>query len=121
MRWLYVTAGLLSASFCLVAWIYLRDRDTSSWRPPERQLVRVDAAVTLTALSGADCRSGCTAELLGRTRSHRWLVRVTVRGRAQCLQINLDTFAVSQQHGLSGVQPSRCAFHSSADSIRFRG
>ncbi len=109
MRWLGVTAGLLSASLCLVVWIYLRDRDTSNWRPPERQLARVDATAALTALSGAEpCRSGCAAELLGRTQPHRWLVRVTVRGRPQCLQIDLDTFAFSRQHGLSGVQPSRC-------------
>jgi hypothetical protein len=30
MRWLYVTLALLSASVCLVTWVYLRDRDSSS-------------------------------------------------------------------------------------------
>jgi hypothetical protein len=108
MRWLYLTIGLLGASACLIAWIYLRDRDPSSWRPPERQMVRADAAATLAALSGGGCRSGCATELLGRTRQHRWLVRITVRGRRQCLQIDPYTFALSQEHGLSGVWPSRC-------------
>ncbi len=110
MRWFYLTAVLLSASLGLVAWIYLRDRDTSNWRPPERQIAHADATAALTALGGVDCRFGCATELLDRTQSHRWLVRITVRGRPQCLQIDLDTFAVSQQHGLSGVQLSPCVF-----------
>jgi hypothetical protein len=109
MRWLCATVCLLSASFCLIAWVYLRDRDPSSWRPPEGQLARVDAAATLAALRGPDCRAGCTEELLGRIHPSHWLARITVRGRPQCVQIDLDTFASSQQHGLSGVQPSRCA------------
>jgi hypothetical protein len=109
MRWLYATVCLLGASVCLIAWVYLRDRDPSSWRPPEGQLARVDAKATLAALQGPVCRAGCTSELLGRVRTDRWLARITVRGRAQCVQIDLDTFASSEQHGLSGVQPSRCA------------
>jgi hypothetical protein len=107
MRWLCVTVGLLTASLCLVAWIYLRDRDTSGWRLPERQIVRADAAVALAAFGGGDCRSGCAAELLGHTQPHRWLVRITVRGRSQCLQLDPSVFAVIP-HGLAGVQPSRC-------------
>jgi hypothetical protein len=108
MRWLGVTAGLLAASASLVAWVYLRDRDTSGWRLPERQIVRADTAATLTAFAGPDCRPGCAAQLLGRTQPHRWLVRITVRGRSLCLQIDPDVFAVSPR-GLDGVQPSRCA------------
>jgi hypothetical protein len=108
MRWLSLTVCLLSVSACLVAWVYLRDRDTSDWRPPESQLAYADAARALAALSGTGCRSGCATELVGHTRSHSWLVRVTVRGRAQCLQIDLYTFGLSPQRGLSGVQPSGC-------------
>jgi hypothetical protein len=107
MRWLCVTLGLLATCVCLVAWIYLRDRNTN-WQPPEPQLARVDATAVLTKLTDGYCRSGCAAEVLGHTRSHRWLVRITVRGQPQCLQIDLDTFATSRQHGLSGVQPSHC-------------
>jgi hypothetical protein len=33
MRWLLATIALLAASACLVAWIYLRDRDTSQPLP----------------------------------------------------------------------------------------
>jgi len=111
MKWLYVTIGLLTAYVCLVGWIYLRDRDTSNYRPPgltERQLALVDATTTLEQLAGADCRSDCAAELLARAEAEHWLIRITVKGWPQCLQINLDTFAMSQQHGLSSVQPSRC-------------
>jgi hypothetical protein len=44
MRWLYVTIALLATSACLVAWLYLRDRDTN-WRPPpEQQLTFVRRA-----------------------------------------------------------------------------
>jgi hypothetical protein len=108
MRWLCATVCLLSVSAGLIAWVYLRDRDPSSWRPPEGQLARVDARATLAALQGPDCRRGCASELLGRIQTDRWLARVTIRGHAQCVQIDLDTFASSELHGLSGVQPSRC-------------
>jgi hypothetical protein len=109
MRWLGVTLGLLSACVGLVAWIYLRDRDTANWRLPERQLATADAARTLAAFDGADCGQRCTVKLVGHIDSHHWLVRITVQGRSQCLQLDLATFATDQRHGLTGVQPSRCA------------
>jgi hypothetical protein len=114
MRWLCATVGLLIVSLCLLGWIFLRDRDTSSWQPPEHQLAQVDANNVLNVLGGA-CPAGCPTRLLGlhRTKSHHWLMRITVSRKTQCLEINLDTFAVSQQRGLSGVKPSRCALHSS--------
>jgi hypothetical protein len=106
MRWLYVTIGLLATCACLIGWIYLRDRNTS-WRPPEQQTARADATVANDIL-GANCRSFCATELLGQTGAHRWLVRVTRRGRPECLEIDVATFVVSQQHGLVGVSPRRC-------------
>jgi hypothetical protein len=111
MKWLYVTIGLLATSVCLVGWIYLRDRNTSSYLPPpltERQLAHVDATATLNHLAGADCRSHCAAELLARTKAEHWLIRITVKGHPRCLQINLNTFTVSQPSDLTGVRPSRC-------------
>jgi hypothetical protein len=105
MRWLYVTVGLLATCACLIGWIYLRDRDTS-WRPPEQQTARADATIA-NDLRGADCRSSCATELLGRTGPHRWLVRVTLRGRAECLEIDVATFATSPRHGLVGASPRR--------------
>jgi hypothetical protein len=108
MRWFYATIGLLLMSSCLTAWVYLRDRDTN-WRLPEPQLAQADAALTLNnALDGADCRSDCAAEVLGRNGSHRWLVRIIVGQRSRCVLINLDIFTYIPQHGLYGVQPSRC-------------
>jgi hypothetical protein len=38
MRWLLATIALLAASACLVAWIYLRDRDTSQPLPQSSHL-----------------------------------------------------------------------------------
>jgi len=110
MRWLYLTLGLLATSVCLVGWIYLRDRDTSSALPPapaERQVAQTAANTTLNELGGGDCGSDC-ATVLGRTQPHQWLVRITVKGHPRCLQIDLDTFTVSYPHRLSGVRPSRC-------------
>jgi hypothetical protein len=109
MRWLAATVGLLCASAGVIAWVYLRDRDTASWRPPEAQFARVAGADTLAALDPARCRTGCGVEVLSRRAPGRWLVRVRVvpRGRPQCLQIDLETFAVGRV-GLSGVRPGRC-------------
>jgi hypothetical protein len=108
MRWLGVTLGLLGACVCLVAWIYLRDRDASQQRLPERQIATADAARTLAAFGGADCGGRCAVKLVGRIDSHHWLVRITVRGHSQCLQLDLATFATDQRHGLVGVKPSHC-------------
>jgi len=109
MKWLYVTIGLLTTCVCLVGWIYLRDRDTN-WRPPEPQLARADATVALGELPRRDCRHGCQTKVLGGTGPHRWLVRITVKGRTRCIQINLDTITANR-HRVAGVQPSRCASH----------
>lgn len=109
MRWLGVTLGLLGACVCLVTWVYLRDRDTSQWRLPERQIASADAARTLAAFDGAGCGQGCAVKLVERLDSHHWLVRITVRGRSQCLRLDLATFATGQRHGLAGVEPSGCA------------
>jgi hypothetical protein len=117
MKWLYVTLVLLTSSVCLVGWIYLRDRDTSSYLPPqpsERQRALADSSTTLVVLNEGDCHSHCRIELLGHTQPDHWLVRINVKGRSHCLQIDLDTFLVSQKHGFSGVQslqPSRCDLH----------
>ncbi len=108
MRWLGVTVGLLCASACLLAWVYLRDRDTADWRPPARQLAGADARATAAALAGASCDAGCATELLAHTSSGVWLVRLDLRRRRpQCLRIDPDTFA-SGPHGLSGVRAARC-------------
>ncbi len=110
MTWLYLTLGLLATSVCLVLWIYLRDRDTSSYLPPgptERQLAQIDATVMLNPLAGAHCLPDCTAKLLDRTKPEHWLIRITIKGHPQCLQINLYTFRITPQ-GLIGVQPTPC-------------
>ena len=107
MRWLGVTVALLAATLALVGWVYLRDRDTANWRPPEAQAVHVDARVALAALEGPECPRGCRARVLSRVRPEYWLVRITLRGRPRCLQIDLDAFAIGQ-YGLVGAQPSRC-------------
>jgi hypothetical protein len=57
MRWLCVTVGLLAASLCLLTWVYLRDRDTSSWWPPERQIVGVDTVRALATPGDAGGRT----------------------------------------------------------------
>ena len=108
MRWLGVTIGLLAASLSLVAWVYLRDRDASPWHPSERPIARADATAALAAFGGHGCYSDCAAELLERRQPGRWLVRITARGQTHCLQIDLETFAVSSTRGLAGVQPTRC-------------
>lgn len=113
MRWLALTAGLLCASLLLVTWVYLRDRDTASWRPPEAQLARADARTAFAVIGGVRCRPGCGAQVIGQLRPQRWLVRLTLRGRPQCLRIDLDTFATGPR-GLSGLQPSGCGLATAA-------
>jgi hypothetical protein len=107
MRWLLVTLALLASSAGLLGWIYLRDRDTH-WQPSEPQLAYAAAEGTLSELGGAGCNVGCSAEVLTNPAPHRWLARITVKGEARCVQIDLQTFTVDGPHGLGGVEPSRC-------------
>jgi hypothetical protein len=107
MRWLLLTLVLLSSSAGLLGWIYLRDRDTH-WRPPEAQLASSAAEGALSELGGAGCTVGCSAKVLANPAPHRWLARITVRGRSSCVQIDLRAFTVNGPHGLTGVEPSRC-------------
>jgi hypothetical protein len=107
MRWLALTASLLAACVGLVGWVYLRDRYSSQWRLPERQIASVDAARTLEAFAGG-CGRRCEVRLLGRGGHSEWVIRLTVSGRAQCLRLDLTTFATDQPHRLAGVSPNRC-------------
>ncbi len=107
MRWLFVTLVLLASSAGLLGWVYLRDRDTS-WRPPEPQLASAAAEGALSELGGAGCSTGCSAEVLANPAPHRWIARITVRGRSRCVLIDLRIFTVNGPHGLGGVSPHPC-------------
>ena len=102
MRWLGVTLGLLGACVCLVAWIYLRDRDASH-SVCRNASSRQPTPPARSPHSEAPIAVGrCAVKLVGRIDSHHWLVRITVRGHSQCLQLDLATFATDQRHGLVG-------------------
>ncbi len=106
MRWLAATVALLAASAGLLAWVYLRDRDTSGWQAQEAALAREDAA---RAVGGGSCRQDCRAGLLAQTGPHRWLVSVAFDGRRQCLEVDPNEFTVSSSEGDTGVAPARCS------------
>jgi hypothetical protein len=107
MRWLLLTLLLLAGSAGLLGWVYLRDRDTH-WQPSEPQLAYAAAEGTLSELGGAGCTVGCSAEALTRLAPHRWLARITVKGKTRCVQIDLLIFTIYGPHGLKGVTPHRC-------------
>lgn len=73
MKWLYATIALLTMCVCLVAWVYLRDRDTN-WRLTEHQITRTNSTAVRSRNSADDCRSGCVPQLPGIVRSHRRLL-----------------------------------------------
>lgn len=107
MRWFFLTLALLACSAGLLGWVYLRDRDTH-WRPPEPQLASAAAEGALSELGGAGCSAGCSAEVLANPAPHRWLARITVRGRTRCVQIDLRIFSLHGPHSPVGVEPHRC-------------
>jgi hypothetical protein len=108
MRWLAVTAALLTASACLVAGIYFRDRDATDWRLPERTVAQTDADAVLTALVGGNCHASCGVELLGSPRPHHWVARIKARSETQCFEIDVETFGWARQRGLSGIEAVSC-------------
>lgn len=107
MKWLVVTIGLLGATAALVAWIYLRDRDTANWRPPERSLAYGDT-VTARDVMSFPCGGRCSVTVLGNPVPHRWLTRIASPWRARCYEIDVDTFEVSQQSGMTGIHAVGC-------------
>ena len=113
MRWLAVTVALLVASAGLVLGIYVRDRDTS-WRPAPHAAADFDARMVMTYVAGPDCGKRCSYELLGNPQTNHWLARIVDRSRAQCVDIDLLSFATSEAHGVSGVTPVACGSVSAA-------
>lgn len=105
MRWLAATAALLAASAGLIAWVYLRDRDTSGWQAQEAVLAREDA---VTAVGVGLCHKGCRVRLLAQTGLHRWLIDVAAGGHRQCLEVDPNRFTISSREGDTGVTPAHC-------------
>jgi hypothetical protein len=108
VRWLAVTAVLLTASAALVAGIFLRDRD-ASWRPPPRMAADYDAGRVLTYVAGPDCGRRCSYRLLANPRDGHWLARIVDRSRTECVDINLDKFDINQSQGIAGIALINCA------------
>jgi hypothetical protein len=108
MRWLAVTAVLLGASAALIAGIYLRDRDASSWRPPPRTAADFDARTILTYVAGPDCGHRCSYKLVANPRDNHWLARIVDRSRTECVDINLNKFGIDASHGIAGIALISC-------------
>lgn len=107
MRWLAATIVLLGASVALVAGIYLRDRD-ASWQPPQRVAADFDAHWVLTYVAGPTCGKRCSYKVLAHPRADHWLARIVDRSRAECVDINVRSFGVSDAHGIAGIKVIDC-------------
>ncbi|HEX3691132.1 MAG TPA: hypothetical protein VHV28_15640 [Solirubrobacteraceae bacterium] len=107
MKWLAATLALLAASAALVGGIFLRDR-SSSWRLPPRQAAQVDALKVLNFIAGPGCGSRCSYRVVSHPRPDHWLALIVDRSRPHCVDINVQTFAISPQNGMSGMQRIGC-------------
>jgi hypothetical protein len=108
MRWLAATLALLAAGAALVAGIYLRDR-SSAWRLPPRQAAQVDAQKVLMFIAGPGCGSRCSYRVVSHPRPDHWLALIVDRSRPHCVDINVQTFAISAEQGMSGMERIDCA------------
>jgi hypothetical protein len=115
MRWLAVTLALLSASAVLVGGIYLRDRDTA-WRLPPHRAADFDARMVLTYVAGPDCGRRCSYKLLANPGKNHWLARIVDRSRAECVDIDVDRFGISESHGIAGITMINCRSLPAADT-----
>jgi hypothetical protein len=107
MKWLAATIVLLAASAALVLGIFLRDRDTA-WQPPPRAAANFDAMRVMTYVAGPTCGTRCSYEVLANPRANHWLARIVDRSRAECVDIDVDSFDVSGAHGISGIRVIDC-------------
>jgi hypothetical protein len=107
MRWLAATLVLLGACAALVIGIYLRDRDTS-WRPPPRTEADFDARMVLNFVAGPTCGRRCSYEVLANPRNNHWVARIVDRSRAECVDIDVEKFGITGEHGISGIRLISC-------------
>lgn len=106
MRWLAATLVLLSASAALVAGIYFRDRDPSSWLPPPRTAATLDVKTILLAIH---CPEGvCSYRLVSNPRPDHWVARIFNGTTTQCFDINLRDFDVTETRGVTGATLVGC-------------
>lgn len=109
MRWLAATLALLTASAALVVGIYLRDRSTS-WRLPPRQAAQADAHMMLLNIAGPYCGARCSYRMIGHPQADHWVARIVDRSHPpRCVDINIQKFDVSSEHGVSGIKLVSCA------------
>jgi hypothetical protein len=105
MRWLGLTIILLAASVALVVGIYVRDRETSNWLPPQRKAANSDVRTMLLQMR---CGGQCTYKLVDNPRPDHWLARIDNGSTIECFDINLLVFDTSHSHGVSGVAAIPC-------------
>lgn len=108
MRWLAATLALLTASAALVVGIYLRDRSTS-WRLPPRQAAQVDALKVLNFIAGPGCGRTCSSRVVAHPRPDHWWALIVDRSRPHCVDINVQTFSISPERGMSGMERISCS------------
>jgi hypothetical protein len=107
MRWLAATLALLCASAALVAGIYFRDRDPSSWLPPPRTAATLDVKTILLAIH---CPAGvCSYRLVSNPRPDHWVARIFNGTTTQCFDIDLLAFDVTETHGVTGATLVGCS------------
>ncbi len=108
MKWLGVTVALLAASAFLVAWIYMRDRHVTNWLESDAARAHQDARTVLSALEGYHCHKGCDYRVVDHSSGSHWLARIDVPWSTRCFEIDVNTFAFSPEHGLSGIEQVKC-------------
>jgi hypothetical protein len=106
MRWLAATVALLCASAALVAGIFLRDRDPSSWLPPPRTAATLDVKTILLA---THCPAGvCSYRLVSNPRPNHWVASIFNGTSTHCFDINLRSFDVTETRGVTGATLVGC-------------
>jgi hypothetical protein len=99
----------LAASLTLTLWIYARDRFDSPMRLTDREEAQLDADEILNVLEPSrGCPTACRADLLGRTASRTWRVRLQLHDWQDCFLVSLDGFAETNDAGVQGLRAYPC-------------
>jgi hypothetical protein len=108
MKWLALTFGALAACLGLAGWIYLRDMDAAPVRNTPLLQARTDALLMLDRLTGPTHCAGCVADVSRRSDRRLWDVHLHGPFGRRCFTVHLAKFAISPDHGITGVQSAAC-------------
>lgn len=102
-----IAGALLGALAVTAVWLYFV---ISSPALTPRQVAAFDADQALIyRIPPSACGGRCNAEVLNNIGAHSWRIQLSSPRDRRCYIIDVRTFAVTADYGLTGIQTAPCS------------